>query len=199
MARVVVRRARRGSRRRSPARSPRVQNVGKRVAVLGIDAGGTTGLCWWHGVVLGGIKETLIDGRLGFGFEQVDCGRGTVAGEREGAERICQRWVDLEAEWTLENVAVPNRYLVIEDFVLRAKVGSTQRVGLSSARIGALVEGMLVSRVPGSSVARYSPSRSKSFATSDRLKNWGLWCRAAPHSRDAAKQVALHVATLVQS
>lgn len=164
--------------------------------MLGVDAGGTTGLCWWTGELKGGIRETLADGV--HAWEQVDCGNGTVAGERLGAEQIAERWCDLEAEWTLDGVSVPNRYLVIEDFILRAKVGSTDRVGLASARIGALLEGLLAARIDGEHIARYSPSRSKSFATSDRLKLWNLWCRSAPHSRDAAKQVALHVACLLE-
>ncbi len=199
---MVVVRARGGSRRRAQAseqarRRARVvqRGVGRRVGVLGIDAGGTTGLFWWHGELKESIRETLVGGRSG--FEQIDCGMGSVDGERLGAEKIARRWVDLEAEWTLDDVPVQGRYLAIEDFTLRAKIGSKQRVGLSSPRIAGLVEGMLVRRVAGSSIARYSPSRSKSFATSDRLKDWGLWARGAPHSRDAAKQVALHIAVLL--
>jgi hypothetical protein len=162
---------------------------------MGIDAGGTTGVAWWSGELKDGLGETLRDGE--FGFTQVDCGDGSAGGERAGAKQLAELYMSVSADWTLAAVPVPCQYLVIEEFVLRQKVGSKQRVGLSSPRIGALLEGMLVRVVDEQCVARYAPSRSKQFATSERLKDWGLWCRSMPHARDAAKQVALHVAVLL--
>jgi hypothetical protein len=174
---------------------PAVTVVPSRVGVMGIDAGGTTGVAWWSGELKDGIGETLRDGE--FGFTQVDCGNGTPTGEREGAERIAHLFVEQQAEWTLASVPIGDQWLVVEDFVLRQKVGSKQRVGLSSPRVGALLEGMLCRVLDGGNIARYAPSRSKQFATSDRLKQWDLWCRSMPHARDAAKQIALHVAVLL--
>jgi hypothetical protein len=184
------------SQARGPAQARARVVGGSRIGVLGVDAGGTTGLCWWTGELKETIRDTLRSGD--YGWEQVDCGRGPAAAERLGAERIARRWVDLEAEWNMGGLPFDAMYLVIEEFVIRAKAGSTQRVGLSSPRVGALVEGMLAGRVPVGRVARYAPARSKHFATSDRLKDWNLWCKSAPHSRDAAKQVALHVAVLLE-
>lgn len=180
-------------RRRSSAGARRC--VRERVGLMGIDAGGTTGVAWWKGELLDGIKETLAAGE--FGFTQIDCGNGNVALERAGAERLARLYVEQQAEWTLASIPVQHQWLVVEDFVLRQKVGSKQRVGLSSPRIVGLLEGMLVRVVDGEHVARYPPNRSKAFATSPRLKDWGLWARSAPHARDAAKQVALHVAVLL--
>jgi hypothetical protein len=171
----------------------------KKVGVLGLDLGGTSGLAWWCGVIDGemSLRDTLRAGK--FGFEQVDCGNGSVAGEREGALAIAKRYGDLSAEWAFDYVAVEDRYIAIEDFILRARIGSTARAGISSPRLAGLVEGILVREIDASNVARYSPARSKGFATSERLKMWGLWCRSAPHSRDAAKQVAIHVASLLDA
>jgi hypothetical protein len=168
---------------------------GKRIGVLGLDLGGTSGLAWWTGeVARGSLKECLLGGE--FGFTQIGCGNGSVHGERAGAEAISEVWRDLDFKWTLAGIAVGDRAMAMEDFILRPKVGSTARVGLASARLAGLVEGMCVRIVAADQIVRYSPSRSKSFANSDRLRLWGLWCRSMPHARDAAKQVAIHVATV---
>lgn len=168
---------------------------GKLVGVLGLDLGGTSGLAWWHGELQGSIKDTLTGGV--FGFTQVGMGLGTADAERTQAEAIATKFCDLSAEWTLAGVPMPAQSIAVEDFLLRGKPGSTARGGLASPRLAGLVEGMLVRTVSGDGWHRYAPSRSKGFATSDRLRLWGLWCRGAPHSRDAAKQVAIHIATLL--
>lgn len=165
--------------------------------VLGLDLGGTSGLAWWHGQLQEGIKETLLGGT--FGFAQVGMGLGTAQHERINAETIAGNYRELVEQWEAAGVPAAHRHIAVEDFVLRPKVGSTARVGLASARLAALVEGMLVATVDAEQWHRYSPSRSKGFATSPRLKAWGLWCRSMPHARDAAKQVAIHVASLLDS
>lgn len=165
------------------------------VGMFALDAGGVSGCAWWTGKLLGSIKETLNAGE--FGFAQIDCGRGTVDGERRGAEHIAHLYNDMAFKWTLAAVPVDDRYLLVEDFIIRQRVSSKQRVGLSSPRIVGLVEGMLVRIVDGANIARYSPSRTKTFATNERLRNWGLWCRGAEHSRDAARLIALHIAVLL--
>jgi hypothetical protein len=184
-----------GSHARRLAGGRTTKVVPDKVGVLGIDAGGTTGVAWWSGELKETLSETLRDGE--FGFTQVDCGNGDTVLERAGVKRLAELYMSVSAEWTLQAVPVPHQYLVVEDFVLRQKVGSKQRVGLSSPRIAAMLEGMLVRVVDERHIARYAPNRSKAFATSERLKQWGLWCRSMPHARDAAKQVALHVAVLM--
>lgn len=163
--------------------------------VLGLDLGGTSGLAWWHGTLQGSIKDTLVGGT--FGFAQEGRGLSSPEAERTQAEAIAARWCDLSAEWTFAGVPLPHHHIAVEDFKLRGRPGSTARGGLASPRLAALVEGMLVRVAPAENWFRYEPGRSKSFATSDRLKAWGLWCRSAPHARDAAKQVAIHIATLL--
>jgi hypothetical protein len=198
MTRVVWRGSglRGGSGARAAARPG--AGVGRRVGVMGLDLGGRSGTAWWTGELLtgGSLHDTLASGD--FGFREIDCGGGTVAGERAGAEAISRLWMSMAGEWSLAGIAVQAQYLCIEDFILRSKIGSKQRVGLSSPRLAGLVEGMLVRVVAEREIARYPASRSKPFATSDRLKKWGLWCRGSEHCRDAAKQVALHVACLLE-
>lgn len=170
--------------------------AGRKIGVLGLDLGGTSGLAWWTGTLQGGIKDTLVGGD--FGFTQVYCGNGDVVGERAGAEAMALLFRDLDFKWTLAGIPVADHQIACEEFTLRGAVGSTARVGLASARLASLLEGMLVSTASAEQWHRYQPSRSKSFASSERLKKWELWCRSMPHARDAAKQVAIHVATMLE-
>ena len=162
---------------------------------MGLDLGGVSGVAWWKGDLGDGSLADCLSSGV-FGFAEVDCGRGDVLGERRGAIEISRMYDSMMLDWTLDGIPVSSMWLVIEDFILRVKAGSTQRVGLSSPRLAGLVEGMLVRCIDGEQIARYPASRSKNFATSSRLKKWGLWCVGSEHCRDAAKQIALHVAVL---
>lgn len=163
----------------------------REIGIFGLDLGGTTGVATWHGWL--GDRKLPIAEELKAGVfwgGQVACG-GTVEGERAGTLLLRQMWRD----W-VNDTEIEESWLVMEDFVMRGRVGSTDRVGLSSARLAALVEGALLDELDANRIARYSPSRSKGYASSERLKKWGLWTVGKPHARDAAKQVAIHAAVL---
>lgn len=94
--------------------------------------------------------------------------------------------------------------MVMEDFVIRGRIGTTERVGLAPVRIGALLQGMLWGQHgplvnAANSAALFtpvlqSPSDAMRYATSARLKAWGLWQVGSDHKRDAARHWALYVA-----
>jgi len=169
-------------------------------------SGGVSGWCSFVGDLFPDVEDGVEDGvglreviRAGTAeYGHVDCGKGlsgeeSCVGERTGAVELAHLWWGMQADGI-------ECQLVVEDFVLRVGrgmgggSGGAGRAGLSSPRVVAMVEGILMEDVDR--LWRYPPSRSKGFATDARLRDWGLWFRGAEHARDAARVLALHIAEL---
>jgi hypothetical protein len=97
----------------------------------------------------------------------------------------------LSYEWTVERgLSASGLHVVSEGFSLR-KFGSSDKVGLYPVWIAAMFEGMLVER--GIEVVYQEPSL-KSYATSARMKRWGIWPRgASEHQKDARRHIAIRL------
>jgi hypothetical protein len=84
--------------------------------------------------------------------------------------------------------------LVVEEFRLRQMA-----VELSPVEVTFALKAYLnVLKLPGVTVFQ-SASQAKSFATSPRLKRWGLYAvgRGSDHKRDATRHLALRVSTII--
>lgn len=177
----------------------------RRVAIMTVDPGGTTGVAWGLYDVEGESVGDILSGGLMTG-----CGQVTGSEEWQ-ASHICELWRDFEMFARIKHDC-NEHVLVFEDFVLRVGSGSSDRVGLAPVRITSLVYGMLLARHVGtvaplgeggwelSRAADMIPwklqqvSAAKSFATKDRLTRWGLWKPGMQHARDAWRHVALCIA-----
>lgn len=161
-----------------------------------VDGGITTGLCWGIFPTKGTTEEQVQKAKR-LTFEQVPSvgPYSEEFPELAGALKIYDIWFDWNEK--LETLGLYPTRVIIEDFRIRTKVMT--RSVLASVRICNLLMGMMsVGEEAGMEYLHlptlYDPSQSKSFATNERLKRWGLWAKGKPHSRDAARLIALDLA-----
>jgi hypothetical protein len=158
--------------------------------VLAVDPGSTTGYVLWEGDegYVGGLDVHLGVLRRG------EFKGGWKAGA-SGVFTACRAW----------NADV----LVLEDFILEGGDHSSEREGLDSCRINAVVEFNLNRDGPdlddGGVVGRLgvvipivyqTASQAKGIITDERLRKWGLWHRGSAHVRDAHRHLCLYLRTL---
>lgn len=93
--------------------------------------------------------------------------------------------------------------LVIEDFVLRGRIGSTKRDGLAPVRVTAAIHAaLMLKRIPFQDgvtlVTRRMPSEAMTYATNPRLKDWGIYPATVgkEHGRDAARHWCTQLAKM---
>jgi hypothetical protein len=138
--------------------------------LLAIDPGGTTG--WAHfwiptANLLGRSLDILED-------VEYDCGQLTGS-EPEQAMQIRPMLEEMSGTGPV----------ICEDFILRQF--RQDAALLSPVRLMAMIEFMvsLINEPPP--FKKQQPSLAKSTATDERLKDWGLWEKGAPHARDAIR------------
>jgi hypothetical protein len=168
-------------------------------AIIGVDAGVTTGLAW-------GMFSPRLRDRKGL-WEAIRlgrrCGWAEVGGHddmRSNAAACALKVADLIAEWNMGpwGIGVGDVIIVIEDFQARPEArGGTARDKLAPVYVTGWLEGSLASIGWGSAVVMVMPSMSKSLASDDRLKRLGRatrgrrgWVTGKRHARDGWRLVA---------
>lgn len=169
--------------------------------VMAVDPGVTTGLAY-------GIIDHMADVAT----------PELIAGNAEGLT-VEQVWEKDEVKSGIEiatlfmrereyclSVKRPRCYkvvLVIEDFLLRGRVGSTKREGLAPVRVTAAIHAaLMMKKIPFNDgttfVTRRLPSEAMTYATNPRLKDWGIYPATVgkEHGRDAARHWCTQVAKM---
>lgn len=167
--------------------------AGERVAIFCMDPGWTTGLMWATVTLKGTTKEVFSRDKPEYG--QIDCCNPRVdreETEQYGAMEVAALFAELQADWVLDGIPYTRQFFIYESFDLRpGGIGGTDRAGLAPVRVTSLIRGMLIAS-KHVWVAN-SASTAKSTMTNDRLRRAGLWAKAKPHARDAARQGAVWV------
>jgi hypothetical protein len=173
------------------------------IAIYGCDPGGSTGLAW-------GIFSPNTDIATSLS-NKLHTGSCTVTGPvREQIREITAIWQSFY-RLCVEDSRLPpeNVYFVMEDFVYtsanvyggdEAKISTAIIWGIEGYRMGRL-DAFLEDHVGVPNVEAIMPpmilqtaADAKSFATSLRMREWGIWVRGRDHERSAWA----HVATCLQ-
>lgn len=157
-------------------------------AVFAVDPGGTSGYAQAVLRSRTSTRQTLL---------RASRKRAWSAGETRG-DWVDQAWELFELYLGFRyrahielGIAVEDIHLVIEEFELRQR-----NVELSPVQIAAGLE--VSARVLAGSIEYQSASQAMTFATSDRLRDWGVWTVGSEHARDATRHLALRVAILLR-
>lgn len=156
--------------------------TGERFAVWAIDPGGTTGYAKGTFEARSTLAETLsaaVDGSELFAGE---VGGDTV----EQSLFLADEFATWARAVRRDGFAV---HLVFEDFQLRTALADLSPVEVAHG-VRVLLHGL-----GGYREAVQSPGDAKRFATSERLRGWGLFAlgRGSDHKRDALRHMALRV------
>lgn len=167
---------------------------GERIGLMTVDPGRTTGVTISQPLLTGNVTEIFERDTLH--VFQINC-QDTSVPEPEtevpGTLDLLGEYQDAEKEWLDAGIPYSHHHLVIEDFILRGKLGGTERSGLSPVRVGS---GLMVGlRLEGHKphIHFQQASDAKGVATNERLKSWGLWTRGLEHGRDATRHAVLFV------
>jgi hypothetical protein len=156
------------------------------IGVFAFDPGGTTGVAWSMMKVHATVAETLQAAEV---FSQ------DVTGDhREQAVKLDELLMACEYEWTVERaLSAGDIYVVSEGFSLH-KIGSREKVGLYPVWVAAMFEGL----VHGRHEVVYQEPSEKKYATSARMKRWGLWRRGgSEHEKDARRHIAIRLNKII--
>jgi hypothetical protein len=146
-----------------------------------VDPGGSTGVTLHSWDDTGTTAERLAS-RINLGSETLT-GHWTAQGEA-----LAARWRLFKHEME-ESRGIPC-YLVVEDFIL-TKFKSSDRTGLYPVWIAGCLYGHLATT--RQRFIWQMPS-AMTFATDERLKDWGLWVKGRVHERAANRHFAFFVA-----
>lgn len=196
------------------------------LAVMAVDPGLTTG--WSQGVFdtsKKNVKEVIAHSQQDDVLNSLlDCGEIKTSDDPENepdwevftAMKIVNSWSAFcrQIVWSVDLPAPSiKKVLVIEDWRARLPMRSASRVVLSPVRIASLVIGMLLAskamrglenqtkgliRVGDLDVLYQAPVDAKSYASDERLKDWGLWVKGSDHARDANRHMALVIAKTIK-
>jgi hypothetical protein len=152
----------------------------KPFAVFGVDPGGVSG--WASGMFRPAHVNDEMGDLVGRAVE-----RGVlVGGECRGSYadqtwELFEKWLGFRHDWVTEYGQDADRcYLVVEDFALRKR-----NVDLTPC----YVTGGLVTLARHYEPIMQMPSEGKTYATDDRLREWGAWLVGSRHARDAVRHV----------
>ena len=157
-------------------------------AVMTVDPGGVTGIA--QGVFIPGpLGAVTMAGTIR--GHRLDT-REVHGGSLRQADEIARLWTLFKLD--LERAGVKDVVLVIESFALRQRSVELSPVEITWALLGQL---KLRDR---DRVLFQSPAQAKGFATTARLKTWGLYSfgRGSDHKRDALRHLALAVANRLE-
>jgi hypothetical protein len=169
-------------------------------AIIGVDAGVTTGLAW------GFFNPDLRD-RTGL-WTALARGRRTGWAEvgggpdiRKNAILVATKVTDIIGDWNMGpwGIGVSDVLVVIEDFQAHGgAMGGTGRDKLAPVYVTGWLEGALTGAGWGPSVRMVMPSESKHLANDARLKALGAvtggrrgWIKGKRHARDGWRLVAV--------
>lgn len=158
---------------------------GRKLAVMGVDPGGTTGLAACHVIVQPMLADTLRAMPLrkcvevkGYWRDQVD-----------QLARAINAFVEIALAQGVDGNDV---HVVFENYI-----PDPNRIGRGATNLDPVWIGAGVCGALGWEPVWQTPSEAKSFATNDRLRRWGLWETGSDHKRDAWRHVASRVNRLV--
>jgi hypothetical protein len=170
-------------------------------AIIGVDAGVTTGLAW-------GLFSPRLRDRVGL-WTALARGRRTGFAEvggsddfRQNALAVSVAVARLIGDWNMGpwGIGVDDVIIVIEDFQADpARVrGGTGRDKLAPVYVSGWLEGSLTGAGWGRCVTYVMPSQSKQLASDSRLKALGMrtngrrgWIVGKKHARDGWRLVAM--------
>lgn len=184
------------------ARARGVAVIPDAFAIMGVDPGGKSGVCEGAFTNRGTAKQTL---RRAARKNAVRC--CVLDGPpEEQAHFLARFWRDFKFKMVVEwGIPEPYVLLAIEDFQLRQMAVDLAPVevtsGLRTLQHVPVTQGWFDDVRP-ECLFRPSASESKSYATNERLKLWGLWevTRGrgyGDHARDATRQVCLGVSKVL--
>jgi hypothetical protein len=175
-------------------------------AVLAVDPGGITGVAYGELMLLPTVRDTLRE----------SAAAGLVeAWEVEGlpelqAHELAAEVRERVGDWIGRGGEPASFSLVIESFALRQSRVELQPVGIAlalrallidPAEVGSL-DGWTGTYAGGIGVYEQEPSTAMTYATRERLKEWGLWDlgrSSRDHRRDALRHLATRTAALLES
>lgn len=169
------------------------------IALFVIDPGESTGLAWGRFWEQGSVAERIAS-RQHFGTT-------TVKGYDVNQVRTIWRlWQDFQL--ACAKARIPYE-LIIEDFIL-TRLKSSDRSGLSPVRITSMLMGYRYGLADGYESAGFGPAQTLepiyqqpsdafSYATNDRLRQWGIWIPGAAHEheREALSHLCLRLSRRV--
>ena len=176
----------------------------RNVSIFACDPGGNSGLAW--GTFPVGYGMSVYDS-----FKlRIDDGSDTLDGsESSQALAIAELWRQFLREKVKKNQMEPERVeFVMEDFVLRPGAHGGGKEGTSPIRIAWGVWGIRVGRSQEfeewspnpqtviQPIIWQLPSEAAGYATSQRLKDWGVWVRGREHERSAWCHIAYRLSIL---
>lgn len=169
-------------------------------AIIGVDAGKTTGLAW--GMFSPrlrdnvGLWHALARGRR--------CGWAEVGGGEDMFENgvaACKRVTDLIGDWNMGpwGIGVGDVIVMVEHFqVQKRAVGGTFESTVAPVFVTGMLTGALIGAGWGRCLAFCMPSESKALGTDARLRALGRatggrrgWVRGKRHARDAWRLVSV--------
>lgn len=177
--------------------SPKVHVVPDLFAVMAIDPGTTTGAVAGLFHAAADIPTCIANGD--WEAWEVD---GSPA---EQAWQIMDEFRDLQAEWNIAGVAMPDIHLVCESFALRLKkahgAGSDQRM-MDPIRVITALE-TLALRPWQDGYRRWIkleyqlPSEAKGYVTNERMRRWNAWVVGSEHKRDATRHMVKKISDII--
>jgi len=153
----------------------------RETAAMVVDPGGSTGVTMHLWDDMGTTAERMASRK--------DLGSETITGHwTEQAEALAAMWRLFKHE--MDEVRGVPTWLIVEDFIL-TKFKSSDRTGLYPVWIAGCMYGHLATR--REQFIWQMPS-AMTFATDQRLKDWGLWVKGRVHERAANRHFAFFVA-----
>jgi len=177
--------------------SPKVHIVPELFAIMAVDPGTTTG-------VVAGLFHPAADIQTCIANSEWESWEveGTPA---EQGWQIMDEFKDLQAEWNLAGVALPDIHLVSESFALRLKkahgAGSDQHM-LDPVRVIESMETLALRRSEQGyrqwvRIEYQLPSEAKGYVTNERMKRWGAWVVGSEHKRDAVRHLLKKISDII--
>lgn len=176
--------------------------------IMAVDPGITTGLC--YGIV-DHVSGATVSDLIAVSGEGLTVEQIWEKNEVKSGLEIAQLFLSKREEMFKFKTRprCQNVVLVIEDFIIRAHIGSTAREGLAPVRVTSAIEAAIMlsgidlnpkrsERKQITYIRKYMPAFAMGYATNDRMKEWGVFkiARGKPHARDAMRHWCTHLATM---
>lgn len=169
--------------------------------IMAVDPGITTGIAYGTVDHMAGaaISDLISVSAPDLTVEQV-----WERDEVKSGIEIAQTFITMRAQYlAIKRPRCSKCVLVIEDFILRGRIGSTKREGLAPVRVTSAIHAtLMLKKIPfqdGTTlVTRRLPAEAMGYATNPRLKEWGIYPATVgkEHGRDAARHWCTQLAKM---
>ncbi len=160
--------------------------LGKQLAVLAVDPGGTTGVAAAYFETRGTLRETLETMTRRKSVEVTGYWHDQV-------QELAQLWSRFEFSANVEGgIPLGDVHVVFENYL-----PDPRRIGAGATDLSPVWVAAGVCGAMGREPTWQTPSEAKGFARDDRLRSWGLWERGSAHKRDAWRHVVTRLNRLV--